>query len=166
VYLGGGGIGLDAEAARYASGKFLKWPGRLRYLASALAALRTSSEVNVEFECPGSAGPPLRKRVLLAAVLNTPTYGGGVRLAPEARMDDGALDFVMIEMMPRLELATLVPRLLFTGELKTARLTRFRTRKARLSSQEIEPFHGDGELLGDTPVEIEVLPGAIRMLAP
>jgi diacylglycerol kinase (ATP) len=165
-YLGGGGIGLDAEAARYASGKFLKWPGRLRYLASAIAALRAYSGVNAEFEYPGSDAPALRKRVLLAAALNTPTCGGGLRLAPEARMDDGELDFVMIEMLPRLEVAALIPRLLFTGELKTAKVTRFRTTKARLSAREIRWFHGDGELLGNTPVEIEVLPKAIRMLVP
>jgi diacylglycerol kinase (ATP) len=163
-YLGGGGVGLDAEAARYACGRFLKWPGRLRYLASAIAALRGYRGVNVELQCPGR--DPLRKRVLLAAALNTRSYGGGVRLAPEARLDDGELDIVVIEMLSRLEVARLLPRLLLTGELKTERLTRFRAAKARLSADERSGFHGDGELVGNTPVKIEVMPKAIRVFTP
>jgi diacylglycerol kinase (ATP) len=166
-YLGGGGVGLDAEAARYARGKFLKWPGRLRYVASAVAALRGYSGVHVEFAFPENGAPALRKRLLLAAALNTPSYGGGLRLAPEARIDDGQLDFVTIDMLSRREMARLLPRLLFTGELQTGHLTRFRVTRARLSAEEeVGGFHGDGELLGATPVEIEVLPKAIRMFAP
>jgi len=163
-YLGGGGVGLDAKAARHANGKFLRWPGRLRYLASAIAALRGYAGVNVELEFPGRG--PVRKRVLLAAALNAPSYGGGVWLAPEARLDDGELDLVIVEMLSHLEVAGLIPRLLFTGELKTARVTRFRATKARLSAGKTNEFHGDGELLGYTPVELEVLPKALRVFAP
>lgn len=165
-YLGGGGVGLDAEAARYASGKFLKWPGRLRYLASAIAAFRAYAGVNLQIDFPGSDPPTLRKRVLLAAALNTPSYGGGIRLAPEARLDDGNLDFVTIEMLSGLEVARLIPRLLLTGEFGTQHATRVRAAKAIFSIEEGGVFHGDGELLGNTPVQIEVLPQALRMFVP
>jgi diacylglycerol kinase (ATP) len=165
-YLGGGGVGLDAEAARHASGKFLGWPGRLRYLASAIAALRAYAGLNVEMEFPETDPPALRKRVLLAAALNTPSYGGGVRLAPDARLDDGELDFVILEMLSRLEVAKLIPQLLLTGEFRTRRVTRVRATRARFSTEEGSLFHGDGELLGNTPVKIEVLPQAIRMFVP
>jgi len=165
-YLGGGGVGLDAAAARHASGKFLRWPGRLRYLASAIAALRAYRGVNVELEFPETDLPVLRKRVLLAAALNTPSYGGGVRLAPDARLDDGELDFVILEMLSRLEVATLIPQLLLTGDFGTRHVTRVRATRARISTDEGSLFHGDGELLGNTPVQIEVLPQAIRMFVP
>jgi diacylglycerol kinase (ATP) len=165
-YLGGGGVGLDAEAARYPSGKLPKWPGRLRYLASAIAALRGYEGVKVEIEFPGSDASPLRKRVLLAAALNTPSYGAGVRLAPEARLEDGKLDFVIIEMMSGLEAARLIPRLLLTGEFGTRHVTRVRAMKARISTEGGSVFHGDGELLGNAPVQIEVLPQAIRIFVP
>jgi len=165
-YLGGGGVGLDAEAARHASGKFLRWPGRLRYLASAITALRAYPGVNVEIEFPGSDLPALRKRVLLAAALNTPSYGGGVRLAPEARLEDGQLDFVIIEMLSGLEAARLIPRLLLTGGFGTRHVTRVRATKASISAEGGSVFHGDGELLGNAPVQIEVLTGAIRIYVP
>jgi diacylglycerol kinase (ATP) len=96
-YLGGGGLGIDAEAARHATGSFRRWPGRSRYLASALRAFCTSRAIGVRAEFPQSDLPPLEVNSLLAAALNTPTYGAGIRLAPDARLDDGWLDVVIVE---------------------------------------------------------------------
>lgn len=166
VYLGGGGMGLDAEAARHASGKFAKWPGRLRYVAAALLALHGFSGVNVEISFPESSLETVSGPVLLAAALNTPSYGGGLRLAPDARIDDGQLELIVLEKLSPAEVMKLVPRLLLTGELKTARLQRFRASKARFTSAEGSWFHGDGEILGRTPLQIEVLPRAVRLFAP
>jgi diacylglycerol kinase (ATP) len=165
-YLGGGGIGIDAEAVRYANGSFVKWPGRLRYLASAIAALRGFRGVQVQAEFPESDLPKIAKLVLLAAVLNTPTFGGGLRLAPEALLDDGLLEVVMIEMLRKREVLALIPRLLLTGDLKTERVLRMRAAKIKLNAEKEADFQGDGELLGKTPVEIETLRRALRVLVP
>ena len=165
-YLGGGGIGIDAEALQYANGRFAKWPGRLRYLASAIAALGGFRGVQVEAEFPGSDLERVKKLVLLAGVLNTPTLGGGLRLAPEAALDDGLLEVVMIGMLRKSEVAALIPRLLVTGELRTSRVVRMRAAKIRLTAKKETDFQGDGELLGKTPVEIENLHRTLRVLAP
>jgi len=164
-YLGGGGVGLDAEAALRANGRFKGWPGRLRYLASAIDALRGYAGVDVALEISGTT-QPIRGRFLLVAVLNTPSYGGGVRLAPTAQVDDGELDFVVLEMLSKLEIARLLPGLVLTGELRTSRAKHFRSTAATLRSSGSPWFHGDGELLGKVPVAIDVLPRAVRMLAP
>jgi diacylglycerol kinase (ATP) len=166
AYLGGGGVGLDAEAVRHASGRFLKWPGRWRYLASVLAALRRYPGVPLHAEFPGSQLPGIRQQALVAAVLNTPGYGGGLRLAPDARLDDGMLEFVMIGMLGRAQVIRLLFWLTATGELRTADQERRRARAVRLISPPGALFHGDGEILGALPLEIEVLPRAVRMLAP
>ncbi|HEY6129094.1 MAG TPA: YegS/Rv2252/BmrU family lipid kinase [Candidatus Acidoferrum sp.] len=166
LYLGGGGMGLDAEAVKYASGRFLTWRGRLRYMASAIAALRGFCGIEVEATVPDSGLPKIAKKVLIAAVLNTPTYGGGLRLAPQALVDDGMLDVVMIEMMRRREVLALIPRLLATGELSTRRVVRLRAATIRLSAPRGTSFHGDGELLGETPVEIQVVHKGLQMLVP
>lgn len=166
IYLAGGGIGLDALAMHYANGRFVGWRGRLRYLASAIAALRGFSGIEVEAEFPGSDLPKIARRALLAAVLNTPTFGGGLAIAPEAKIDDGSLELVLIEMLSKSEVLALLPRLLFTGELKTSRVVRRQAARIKLTSRSAGWFEGDGELLGLAPVEIEVLPKVLRMLAP
>lgn len=166
VYLGGGGMGIDAEALRHANGRFAKWPGRLRYLASAIAALRGFRGVQVEAAFPESDLPQVGRLVLLAAVLNAPTLGGGLRLAPDARLDDGMLEVVMIEMLRKREVLALIPRLLITGELRSGRTVRMRSAKIKLTAEKETSFQGDGELLGKTPVEIAVVHKALRVLAP
>jgi YegS/Rv2252/BmrU family lipid kinase len=166
IYLGGGGIGIDAEALRYANGSFEKWPGRLRYLASAIAALRAFRGIQVQAEFPESDLPTITKRVLLAAVVNTPTLGGGLRLAPKAELDDGLLEVVMIEMLRKREVLALIPRLLLSGELKTERVVRIRAAKIKLTAEKEVHFQGDGEFLGKTPVQMEILHRALRMLTP
>jgi diacylglycerol kinase (ATP) len=166
IYLGGGGMGLDAEAAREANGRFAKWPGRIRYLASAITALRRFEGIEIDAEFPAEAPPRIRRRVLLAVILNTPTFGGGVRLAPEAKIDDGKLTMVLLATLSKLDVLTLIPRLLITGELKTQKAFRVETTSVKLSAAGAPWFQGDGELLGHAPVEIKVLPGALQMIVP
>ncbi len=165
-YLGGGGVGIDAEAIRHANGAFRRLPGRARYVASALRALWSFRAVGVKVEFPLSDMAPVEAKCLLAAVLNTPTYGAGIRLAPEARIDDGWLDVVIVEDIGVFKLVGLLPRLLRNGELRTSHLKRLQVRSVRLTTDRPCMFHGDGEVLGSAPVEIEAVPQAVRVLAP
>jgi diacylglycerol kinase (ATP) len=166
LYAGGGGIGLDAEAARYASGAYRWLPGRLRYIASALRALVGYVPIEVRIDFLGSDLLSWEAKALLAAVLNSPTYGAGLRLAPRATLDDGSLHVVLIEDIGMFEVLRLLPRLMGSGELRTSHVKRWQARKVRLTTRKPSVFHGDGEILGSTPVEIEVVPRAIQVLAP
>jgi YegS/Rv2252/BmrU family lipid kinase len=166
LYVGGGGVGLDAEAARYASGVYRRFPGRLRYIASALRALAGYDPPEVQIDFPGSDLASIRAKALLAAALNSPTYGAGLRLAPDAKLDDGLLHVILIEDLGVLEVLKLLPRLMRSGELRTSRLKRWRAQRLLLSTDRPSVFHGDGEILGPTPVEIDVVPRGMRVLAP
>jgi len=167
-YVGGGGVGLDAKAALLSSGKFRRWPGAARYLAATLWACASFAplDIDAELELPGGDFQHVHERVLLATVTNTPTYGAGVKIAPAARIDDGLLDFVAVSPLGLTKIVELVPRLLGTGDLRIPELQRYRGRRMRLRSSVPTPFHGDGEILGETPVEIEVLPRSITVIAP
>ena len=166
LYLGGGGLGMDAEASRHANGAFRHLPGRSRYIVSALRAFCAHRSIRVRVEFPQSDFPPMEVNSLLAAVLNTPTYGAGIRLAPNTLLDDGWLDVVIVADHSVLQIMALLPRLLKSGELRTPRVKRFRIQTVKFTTDRPCTFHGDGELLGPTPVEIEVVPQAVRVLAP
>ncbi len=166
LYAGGGGIGLDAEAARHAGGKYRHLPGRFRYIAAALHALARYVPMDVRVDFPASDIPSFEAKVLLAAVLNSPTYGAGVRLGPGAAVDDGLLHVVLIEELSKLGVLTLLPRLMGSGELRTSHVKRWRAQRVKLTTNRLCLFHGDGEILGPTPVEIEIVPKAVRVLAP
>jgi diacylglycerol kinase (ATP) len=166
LYAGGGGIGLDAEAMRYANGAYRRLPGRLRYLASAIRALVGYKALEVRIEFPASDLNSHQGSALLVAALNSPSYGGGLRLAPSAVVDDGLLDIVMLEYLGKIGALALLPRLIGSGELRTTRVKRWKVQRIRLMTNRPCCFHGDGEIIGTTPVEVELVPHAIRVLAP
>jgi len=165
LYLGGGGIGLDAESAKYASTRYRNWPGRSRYIASALRAFLTHrpNRVRVTFD---NNQESLRRNSILACVLNTPTFGAGIQLAPSARIDDGLLDFAFLEELRFGQVLRILPRLAIRGTLDLPQLHTMQIRKVRLETEARAFFQGDGEILGPTPVEIEVVPNAVQFLAP
>jgi diacylglycerol kinase (ATP) len=165
LFVGGGGIGLDVEASRHASGAYRRWPGRSRYLASALHAWHEFVPIGVRVEFPDDNIAAIEERVMLAAVLNTPSYGAGLRVAPEARIDDGLLDVAIIENLSAARVARALPRLVASGKLPDSYFTRRKARVAILQTDRACMFHGDGEILGPAPVRIEVVPNAIRVLA-
>jgi len=168
-YAGGGGLGLDAEAAHLAATTFGRWKGRFRYIAAALRALQhfTPLEVRVTMYSQDWAGPRvLESRVLLLGILNTPSYGAGLRLAPGAKLDDGKLDVLAVADLNLLEILVLLPALILFGELRTRRTKRFSITRAHIEAVTPARFHGDGEIVGMTPLEVEILPHFIRILAP
>ncbi len=164
IYLGGGGIGLDAEAALYAANHYRHLPGRMRYVASALHALRRFKPLRVKATFPGSDLPEMEAPLLLACVLNTPAYGAGLRLAPAARIDDGLLDATLVESLGMTQVLALLPRLISKGEINTPGMKRIRCARVRLTPDRSCVFHGDGEIFGPAPVEVEILPGAVSFL--
>jgi diacylglycerol kinase (ATP) len=162
-YAGVGGMGLDAEAAHLANTQFKAWPGVTRYLAGTLWTFFRAPALELRSEMDGIrwAG-----RALFAAVANATSYGSGVRIAPEARMDDGWLDVVIVGEVEWTRLIEAIPILLTTGNLHYEEVKRFRCKRVRLEAQCPAKVHGDGELLGESPAEFEVIPGALRVMAP
>ena len=151
------GLGIDARAAHLAAARYRRWKGRSRYLASALhAAVRFQGvEVEVEIEVPQRE--TIRARTLTTSVLNTPTFGAGIRLAPSAKLNDGYLDLALVRYRSLPRLLALIPNLLISGNLPESWVTRFRVKKLRIRTDDPEVVQGDGEVLGTTPVEIEIL---------
>lgn len=166
IYLGGGGLGLDAEAAALAGTRFRRLPGAARYLAGTLWAAASFQPFHLDAEVDGKQIASDRAGLLLAAINNTPTYGAGVRIAPDASVDDGLLEMVLVRQLSWLRLVEAIPLLLQSGRIHWPEIERYRARHVVLRTDRPVPFHGDGEILGQSPVEIEVLPAALRVAAP
>ena len=168
LYTGGGGVGLDALAVHFASTSFRMLTGRLRYMLSGARALLdyTPVQVCIQIRSSDISPPLLEATALLLAVLNTPSYGAGLRFAPSASINDGSLDLVLVEDMPFFQLLKALPRLIVRGEVRSPRVKRLSVQSLTIHTTVPTLFHGDGEILGYTPVEIEVVPQAFRILCP
>jgi diacylglycerol kinase (ATP) len=166
LYSGGGGVGLDAEAARHANNSYSSVRGRLRYLLSAIRALLGFRAFHTRITLCAGNEQPLEATALLVAVLNTPSYGGGFCLSPTAKTDDGTLELIVLEDLSTLEILRLLPAFVSRGMLNTNKIRRVSVNHVRIDTDSPLWFHGDGELLGMTPVEITVVPRAVRILRP
>jgi diacylglycerol kinase (ATP) len=162
-YIGAGGMGLDAEAAHLANTRFKAWPGVTRYMAGMFTTFFREPLLNLSAEIDDVAwtGP-----ALFAAVANSSSYGSGVRIAPDAKMDDGWLDVAIVGDVSLTRLLEAMPVVLTSGDLRGfPEVVRYRCRKVSLRTDRAALVHGDGEELGHSPAEFEVLRGAVRVMA-
>lgn len=102
---------------------------------------------------------------VLLAVANGPSYGGGMRIAPDARVDDGLLDVVVCGPISRLELVRLYPSVFSGGHVDHPAVTVTRARHVVVDAPGIVGY-ADGERIAALPLTCEVVPGALDVLAP
>jgi len=105
-------------------------------------------------------------RAVLVGIANGAQYGNNARIAPDARIDDGLLDLVLVEEASRLRTLRHVPKL-FSGQ--AARVPGYSTRRIQRATIEAASpmtFHVDGEpVLGGTTLDVRVHPGALWIAA-
>ncbi|MEY4743531.1 MAG: hypothetical protein RIR34_870 [Actinomycetota bacterium] len=102
---------------------------------------------------------------MLCAVANAPAFGGGMLIAPHAKVDDEKLDLFIVHKISRLELLKVFPKV-FTGRHVSHPAVEFvELSSAHLDSQGL-PVYSDGEHVGSSPLEVAVAPGALWVCAP
>ena len=103
--------------------------------------------------------------VYILAVANGPSFGKGMRVAPEASVDDGLADVVVVEAMPRWRVPIRLPRL-YLGNLLSSPAVRWcRGRRVALTpGAGVPPLEVDGETLPGGETDFEILPGGLLFL--
>ena len=151
--------GLDAAVNETANG--LRRPrGRRRYdVAIALELLRLRPR-RVRLTIDGRTD---EIDITLVAVGNGPQYGGGKRMAPDARWDDGLFDITVVGKVSRFTLARLAPTLPRAGHIGHPAVTTFRGRTVTIDG-DVGPAYADGERIGPVPVTATCRPGVLRVL--
>ena len=153
------GTGFDAAVNERANR--MSWPrGRRRYDLATLLELRTFRPQPVTVTLDGEA---IEREITLVALGNAASYGGGMRMCPGARLDDGLLDVVVVNPLTRRRLVALFPRL-FTGQHVTdSAVEVHRARTVTLAGPPLAVY-ADGEPFGHLPLTCEVVPGAVRVV--
>ena len=157
------GVGFDSTVTRYAN-EHARWlSGSLAYTWSLLCCMPEYRPQQLEIIADGES---FSGKVLFAVVGNNSSYGGGIRLAPRAKLDDGILDICIVPYMSRLELLRWVPRAYRGEHLNHPRIKYLQARKITLHPTSRMELFGDGEFLQELPATIEVVPRALRVIAP
>jgi diacylglycerol kinase (ATP) len=161
--LNAAGAGFDAEVSRRANQGLSRAPGRVRYVTAVLAELLASRPASFRLLLDGQA---IETDAWLIAVANSRSYGGGMRIAPAALLDDGLLDVVIVSgELSKLGFLATFPKV-FSGTHVAHPAVRVQ-RAARVDLEAERPLavHVDGEPAGTVPVSLRVVAGAIEVLA-
>ena len=157
--------GFDSDANRIAN-EAPSWLGGLVYAYGALRALIAwkPARFEIEFDPPGE-----RRAFTVYSVGagNSKAYGGGMYAAPGALLDDGLLDVVVLEQTSRWRfLTSVLPRVFKRTlvELPTVRV--FRAAEVAISADRPFTMYADGDPIGELPLRVRAVKGAVKVLVP
>ncbi len=165
AFVGIASAGFDSDANRIAN-EAPPWLGGLVYAYGALRALAAWRPARFEIELD----PPGERHVLVGysvGAANSKAYGGGMKAAPDAMLDDGLLDVVVLENAGKLTFLTrILPKVFSGAHVEEPCVRSFRARQISISSDRPFTMYADGDPIGELPLTVRALPGAVTMLLP
>lgn len=141
----------------------MRWPrGRMRYNLAMLAELRVFRPVPYVLELDGERW---ETSAMLVTIGNAPSYGGGMKVTPDALLDDGQLDVMVVKPISKARLLMVFPKVYSGAHVTLPYVEVRRARRVRVEAPGITAYV-DGERLGLLPETFEAVPAAVRVFAP
>ncbi|MDN5896917.1 MAG: diacylglycerol kinase family lipid kinase [Nocardioides sp.] len=155
--------GVDALTASLVNKA--RWiPRKLQYPAAAVRALATFKAATYSLTVDDDVHEFVGASVVVA---NSGYYGSGMHIAPDASVDDGLLDVIVIEAAGRVDMIRSFPKVYDGGHVELDQVHVLRGRSVTISAQPCVALGGDGEplgFLGGAPLTVEVRPGMLQVL--
>ncbi len=169
------GVGLDGEVSRRAN-RLPRWVRRHGgYLLSVAATIFTFAPLPIKVLTPvedphenkdGNESwiPRSEQPTLLAAFANAPFYGGGMKIAPRAKMDDGLLDVCIVGGVDPFKLFCMFPTIYGGRHLNIREVEYFQSARAWVETEYPLDVYADGEYVCRTPIEVSVERAALKVI--
>jgi YegS/Rv2252/BmrU family lipid kinase len=162
LFLGNASIGLESEVTPVANAA-PRVGGRAVYLGATLYGLARWRPARFELEIDGR---PCAYVGYMAATANTGRFGGGMRVAPGALLDDGLLEVIVIGESSRLKFIRGTPKVFRGTHIHEPNVHTWQAREVRLDADRPFAVYADGDELARTPAEVTIAPKALRVRAP
>lgn len=162
-YMGVSGLGFDSEVNEYANqnGRYLS--GSMVYLYAIFRVLPKFKPHRVRI----STGNGTREEeIMFAAVGNSRQYGGGIRITPDARIDDHLLDVCIVHRTSIGQLLTTLPRAYNGSHIRKPFVETGRGLEFRFEAEDPLKVFGDGEHLTEAPVHFRLAEGKLPIVVP
>ena len=141
----------------------MTWPrGRMRYNAAMLIELGVFRPVPYVL---GLDGEPWETSAMIVVAGNIPSYGGGMKVTPDAVVDDGLLDVMVVKPLSKARFLTVFPRVYSGSHVALPFVEIRRAKRVRIDAPGITAY-ADGERLGPLPRTFEAVPSALRVMVP
>lgn len=159
-----GSAGMSGAVARRANAMTKRFGGRSTFFYALTREFLAWQNTRVVVELDDG----LRREGAMHDVIvaNGRFHGGGMKLAPDARQDDGAFDVVLIGDVSKLDFVTTAPKLYSGRYLSHSKVELLRSSRVSIDAAEQLPLEVDGEPIGTTPARFEIVPSALRLRVP
>jgi YegS/Rv2252/BmrU family lipid kinase len=165
AFVGIASVGFDSEANRIANQAPSRL-GNLVYLYGALRALAAWRPVRFQIEL-WPEGRRYEFTGYTVGACNSQSYGGGMRAAPDALLDDGLLDVLVLEDVSKLSfLARILPKVFRGSHTREPSVKSFRAGEVAISADRPLTLYADGDPIARLPARVKALPGAVSVLVP
>ena len=155
------GAGFDSVVNERAN--TMRWPrGAARYNLAIAVELPRFKALPFTLTLDGETW---RTDAMLVAVGNAQSYGAGIRITPDAVLDDGLLDVFVLAPVSKLDFVRTLPKARTGSHLGHPAITVKRARTVTLQSEGVVAY-ADGERIGPLPMTCECVPGAVQVFAP
>lgn len=161
-FLGIASAGIDSDVNRIALETRLKL-GTHVYAYATLRALLTYQQAEWELTIDGETRSFAGYSV---AVCNSGVFGGGMFLAPDAKLDDGLLDVVLIAKQSKIAYLQGLPRVFKGTHLQHPAVQLLQGSEVTFSADRPFTAYADGDPIAQLPTTVRALPGALRVVAP
>jgi diacylglycerol kinase (ATP) len=159
-YAGVLGAGFDSLVNERAN--TWPWPrGRMRYNLAIARELPLFRAIPYSITIDGVRQDT---KAMLVVVGNGPSYGGGMRVCPDALLDDGLVDVMILHELSTLEFLRIFPKVFSGAHVGHPAVEINRGREVTLEASGIVAY-ADGERFAPLPLTVEVVPGALTVMA-
>lgn len=161
-FINNAGTGFDA-AVMHTMNTGIKFArGQLAFRLAILKTLAKYKPFSLTLEADDEEKRTLR--AFMVSVLNGKVYAAGMEAAPHAEVDDGRLDVMIIKEMSKLKLLPVIQLVAAGQHLDHPAVEMLQVRRLKLGAIPPQPLNIDGEVRGLTPMEVNVLPRALKVL--
>lgn len=161
-FLGIVSVGFDSECNRLAN-EVTIFRSNLVYVYSLFRTLLAWKPARFTIR---SESERIRTSGYSISVANNSTFGGGMRIAPEAELDDGLLDVITVGEVGKLRFVANLRKVFNGTHIDDEQVHMFRASRVEITASRPFPVYADGEHLTELPVSVRVLPRALSVLAP
>ena len=164
AFIGIASVGFDSDANRIAN-EAPAWLGGQVYAYGALRALVSWRPARFEIELH-TTGERHSFTGYTVAAANSRAYGGGMHMAPDALLDDGELELIAVEQVGKASFVANLPKVFAGTHVELPSVRALRSAEVTISADRPFTAYADGDPIGELPVRVSALPGAINVIVP
>jgi diacylglycerol kinase (ATP) len=155
--------GFDAEVGDKINKKYRHLKGTAAYLAGVVSTLFSYKALPLTLEIDGTK---IERKVMLCAVANAQTYGGGMKVSPHSVVNDGLLEVILVGEVSRFEFLKTFPKVFSGSHLSHPAISTYQGRRIKITSEKELAVGLDGDVIHRSEIEIIIDPLSVPIVVP